>query len=478
MTGPCDENRAELLVRGIVVTQNAVRQIISDGAVAVAGDKIVAVGPWETVSHHYPEARRLGGEHQIVLPGMVDSHTHPTQSLLRGLIGGELPMIYRLYLPADQALSPDDAYTAARLTAAQLAKSGISTVCAFETNVSPEQEDAVLQGIAEVGLRCNFLRSWSDQDSHHAALYSQITDKSWRRRSIGKAEKDLQRTEELLHRYANDQMVFIGVCPSGLTGFSDEYFRLAHSLAQRENVRMHVHAARDREEVEFCLSVFGRRPIEQLAKLGVVDHHLVVVHGMLASSNEIALLGGGRSALAHSAVEVANVLAHVPDIPAMRRAGIRVGLGCDNAVNDMFIVMHSAWLMHTATRGIALYQPDIMREENVFAMATDEAANVLGLETQIGSLEAGKGADLVVLDGATAHLGPTQDLIPEIVRCGSRAEVRLVMVAGRVIVEDGMLISLDFAALRAKAAEIAARLKPLVMSRRYTPLSDRRRLCC
>ena len=225
-------------------------------------------------------------------------------------------------------------------------------------------------------------------------------------------------------RHADDPMVFVGVCPSGLTGFSDDYFRQAHALATEKNARLHVHAARDREEVEFSLAVFGCRPIERLAELGVIDERLVVVHGMLASANEIALLGAGRANLAHSAVEVANILARVPDIAMMRRLGVKVGLGCDNAVNDMFIVMHSAWLMHTVTRGIAGYDPEVMDEADVLAMATSEAAAALGLGDRLGSLEPGKAADLVILDGAAPHLSPVQDLMPELVRAGSRAEVQ------------------------------------------------------
>ncbi len=171
---------------------------------------------------------------------------------------------------------------------------------------------------------------------------------------------------------------------------------------------------------------------------------------MLASANEIALLGAARANLAHSAVEVANILARVPDVPLMRRLGVKVGLGCDNAVNDMFIVMHSAWLMHTVTRGIAGYDPDVMNEGDVLAMATSEAAAALGLSDRLGSIEAGKAADLVILDGGALHLGPVQDLMPELVRAGSRAEVDTVLVAGRPVVEGGAVTSVDVPALRAE----------------------------
>ncbi len=466
------------IVSGTILTMDGARRVIADGAVAIRGGTIVAVGPAAEITGRFTAPLLRGGSDAIVLPGFLDCHTHATQALLRGLIAGELPMIYRLYLPADMALSPEEAHVAAKLCAAQLARSGVTTVCAFETNVSDAQEEAVLSAMRDVGVRCHFLRSRGDQEMHHAALYAQIGDRSWRRQRVGEAAKDLARTADLIARHADDEMVFVGVCPSGLTGFSDDYFREAHALAVETGARLHVHAARDREEVEFCLSVFGRRPIEQLAELGVVDERLVVVHGMLASANEMAMLGAAGANLAHSAVEVANILARVPDVPMMRRLGVKVGLGCDNAVNDMWIVMHSAWLMHTVTRGIAGYDPGVMDEADVLAMATSEAAAALGLDQRLGSLEPGKAADLVILDGTAPHLGPVQDLMPELVRGGSRGEVRTVLVGGRAIVEGGALASIDLPALQAEAAGIARRLDALVAPRRYTVPTGRRRLCC
>jgi 5-methylthioadenosine/S-adenosylhomocysteine deaminase len=144
----------------------------------------------------------------------------------------------------------------------------------------------------------------------------------------------------------------------------------------------------------------------------------------------------------------------------------------------MFIVMHSAWLMHTVTRGIAGYDPEVMNEADVLAMATSEAAAALGLGARLGSIEPGKAADLVILDGAAPHLSPVQDLMPELVRAGSRAEVKTVLVGGRAIVAAGEVVSVDVGALQAEAAAIARKLDALVTPRRYTVPTGRRPLCC
>ena len=468
---------ADLIVTGTVVTMDARRTVIGGGAVAVAGDRIVAVDAADELLARHPEAARSGGANAIILPGFIDCHSHSTQALMRGLVAGEWPMIYRLYIPGDMALAVEEAATASAWCATQLLRSGVTTICDFQTDVPPETEDAVLDAIHGVGLRVNLLRSHGDQKGHHAALYAQISDRSSRTVRTGAAEADLCRTEALLARHRDDPMTWIGVCPSNLLSFSDTYFREAHALAAASGARLHVHAARDREEVEFCLSMFGCRPIERLAELGVLDHRTVIVHGMLASAREVRLMADARANLAHSAIEVANILARVPDIPALRAQGIRVGLGCDNALNDMWEVMRGAWLLHLAGRGIETADPAILPEADVLAMATCEAAAALGIDAEVGSLEPGKRADLQVLDAGAVHLQPVQDLIPELVRNGTRAEVREVFVGGRRVLAGGLPERVDLPDLRARASAAAARLAPLIAPRRYTPTTARR-LCC
>lgn len=468
---------AARLVAGTVVTMDPARRVIRDGMVAVEGDRIAAVGPAAEIASRWPGAERLGGADAIVLPGFVDCHTHSTQPLLRGLVAGELPMIYRLYIPADMALSPEEAGVASAWCAAQLVRSGVTTLCDFQTDVPPETEDATLAAIHGVGPRVALLRSHGDQKARHAALYAQISERSEIAARAGEAEADLRRTEALMARHRDDPMTWIGVCPSNLLSFSETYFREAHALAVAEDARLHVHAARDREEVEFSLAVFGCRPVERLAEMGVLDARTVIVHGMLTTAREVALMGEARASVAHSAVEVANILARVPDVPGMRARGIRVGLGCDNAANDMWEVVRAAWLLHLTGRGIETYDPEILPEADVLAMATCEAAAALGIDEEVGSLEPGKLADLQILDGGAVHLAPVQDLLPELVRNATRAEVRTVLVGGRTVLEDGVHVGCDLPVLRERAVAVAGRLKALIEPRRYRPTTERR-LCC
>jgi 5-methylthioadenosine/S-adenosylhomocysteine deaminase len=461
---------ADLVVRGRIVTVDADRRIIEDGAVAVRDGVIVAVGGWAEIERSHAAGRVMGRPSAIVLPGFIDSHTHCTQCFVRALTTGELPMIPRLYNPAQRSLSPDQAMATVRLLAAQLLRSGITTMC--EGTLNPAHEPAIVAALEEVGIRCSMARGSADQDFHHASLYAQINDRSWIKAREGQADADLAHTSDFLDRHPPRGRGLIrgAVNASALLGFSEHYFRQGAALARARDTTIQVHVGRDREEVEFCLAVWGRRPIERLADLGVIDQHLVAVHAVLASEGEIELLARGGAGLAHSPIECVANLNAVPNIPRFRKAGIRVGLGCDNQANDMLVTMRAAWLIHGAKWGLPAYDPDFLSPGELLEMATIEAAQVLRLDDIVGSLEVGKAADMVILDGDVPHLMAMQHLPSEIVRYATRAEVEATIVNGRVLYANGAFASIDIERLRNDAMAGAAHVREVLAGRRYREL--------
>src|SRR5262249_50439733 len=257
---------------------------------------------------------------------------------------------------------------------------------------------------------------------------------------------------------------------SALPGFSATYFRAASVLARERGATLHVHVARDREEVELSLSVWGRRPVERLAELDVIDEALVAVHAVLASPREIALLGAGHASLVHSPIECVANLNAVADVQHFRHAGCRVALGCDIQANDMFATMRAAWLLHGALYGINRYDPAYLRAAEVFAMATTEAAHIVRIDDRPGSIEPNKAADLVLLDAKAPHLMAQQDVTSDLVRYGSRAEVLHVLIDGKLVLEDGVLRTIDVDQLQIEAAAGARHVRKVVSARRYVPL--------
>ena len=470
------------LLKGTIVSLDDEIGDIENGAVAVDGDTIVAVGTISDIMTRYVAATVVDVPDAVIMPGMIDGHTHTAQSLVRGLIANELPMIFRLYVPAMQALDARGAGLSAKLAAAQLLRSGVTTICEGAVGYSPEAEAAVIAAFEEAGIRVMLSRGSGDQDFHHAALYSQITERSWFKKREGEALMDLARTRALLERHPTDgsSLINIAICSSSLLDFSSEYFAVAADLAEEFDAKLHVHLSRDREEVEFCLAAFGRRPIEHLDHLGYVNERLVAAHCMLASEPEIEMLRRGGASLAHSPIECLNILNAVPAIQRFRAAGIKVALGCDNAVNDMWETMRAVWLMQATARGLPAYDPSHVTETDILTMATREAANALGMGRHIGRIVPGLKADLVVLDGSGAHMFPRQSLLAELVRYGTRAEVNTVMIGGRIVVENAVHTTIDLAKLRADTVGFADRIRELVEPRRYQATSTRWRIagCC
>ncbi|KRE24468.1 hypothetical protein ASE66_04350 [Bosea sp. Root483D1] len=460
----------DLAVRGRIVTMDKDRTVIDDGMVVSRAGRILAVGPRQEIASRFRCDHVAGDAHSIIMPGFIDAHTHCTQCFVRSLTSGELPMIPRIYSPAQRSLNPEQAATTVRLIAAQLLRSGITTMC--EGTLNPAHEPAIVQAIEETGIRCVMARGAADQDFHHAALYSQITDRSWYKAREGQAEKELLATEAFLQRHParGDGLIRGAVNVSALLNFSEAYFKGGAELARRHDTTMQVHIGRDREEVEFCLSAFGRRPVERLADLGVIDEHLVAVHAVLASEKEIELLARGGAGLAHSPVECVANLNAIPNLPRFRASGIRVALGCDNQANDIFVNMRAAWLIHGAKWGMSAYDAEFLSAGEIIDMATIEAASVLRCDDLIGSLEAGKAADIVVLDGSGPHMMSSQHLSSELLRYASRAEVKTTIVAGRVLYSDGEFATIDIERLREEATAGASFVSDLVAERRYRPL--------
>jgi 5-methylthioadenosine/S-adenosylhomocysteine deaminase len=466
---PCDT-----VLAGRVVTMGPDRAILSDGAVAVRDGLICAVGSRDEVLASWAPKTRIAPHRAIIIPGLIDSHTHMAQALVRGMVADELPNILRILVPVTSVMNPEEIATASSLCATQLLSSGVTTVCEGAGGMGDEHLEAMLAAVDAVGIRCNFTMGRGDQAFRHVALYEQVSERSSVAVRDGDAETDLIRTEAFLQRFPvrGAGRISASVSANSLVDFSPRYMQLAHSLAARHGAKVHIHASRDREEVEFCLSVYGRRPIEQLAEIGVLDRHSVLAHAMLATEHEMMLMGRGGIGVAHSAIECVNILNALPNVRMMRELGVTVGLAGDNAANDMFRVMNACWVLHTAMRGIANYDPAIMPAEDILSMATIEAAKLLGLDDAIGSIEVGKQADLVVLDGEDPHLFPVQALVPELVRHACRGDVRYVLVGGRIVRDPSGLLTIDRTALAARADLHAPRLRAIAAGGRY------RGLCC
>jgi 5-methylthioadenosine/S-adenosylhomocysteine deaminase len=462
----------DLLIEGTVVTMDGERHVFRDGAVAVRGDRIVAVGEAGELRERYEPARRLGGRRRIVLPGLIDCHNHLAQALVREYALEDYPNIYRVYIPCEMAMDETDAEVSARFGISQLLRAGVTTVA--ETTCTREHEDPIARTVMESGIRCAMARGLGDRSSRLASNYDQIDERSTYSDDPGLLREDLAVTEEWLERWAveGEGRLRPWVHNLGLPSCSDERFLATQELARNHDSGVMCHISRDREEIELVFSLFGDRPIEHLNRIGALDDRFLAIHAMLTTDREIGMLAEAGAAVAHAPIVCTDIVSAVTKVVSMRAAGVTVGLGCDTVINDLFKVMRIAFVMHGQASGIPLYDPLAFTTEDAMTMATIDAARALRWDDEIGSLEAGKAADVVVVDAENTRLTPAYQPVGTLVRYAVGTDVESVVVAGRLVVDDGRVLTIDEGPLLDEAVRLGDKLGEVLGPRRYRPLAE------
>ena len=466
----------DFVVTGTVVTADPERRVFGDGAVAVRGSTIVAVGPRAEVEAACSGGRRLGGPRDVVIPGLIDTHNHMAQALVRGMALEDLPNITRVYIPAEDVLGDDGLRTSSRVTMANLLRAGVTTTT--DTTCTTEHEEAVAETALEMGIRCALAVGQRDRTSRLASNYEQIEGRSEFSDDPALRADNIAHLEDFLTRWSERGRGLVRpyIHAPSVPSVSDEMFVAARELAERHDTMMMTHINRDREEIELCVSLFGRRPLEHLSHLGVLGPRFLAIHAMLTTARETRLLAEAGAKLSHAPVVCTDIVSAVTGIVGMRAAGVTVGLGCDTVINDILAVMRIAFFMQAQSAGIPLYDPIGFTTEDAFDMATIDGAKALMWDGRIGSLEVGKAADITVIDGENPRLSPRHNPVGSLVRYGVGTDVRSVLVDGRVVVDDGRVLTVDEEALLEEADEVADRVRDDLLPRRYWPLNQRYKL--
>jgi 5-methylthioadenosine/S-adenosylhomocysteine deaminase len=461
---------ADLLIEGTVITMDPDRRVIRDGAVAVKDDRIVAVDRADDVRARFEAQRTLGGNRRIVLPGLIDCHNHLAQALVREYALEDYPNIYRVYIPCEIAMDEHDADVSARFGIAQLLRAGVTTVA--ETTCSANHEEPIAQAVMETGIRCAMARGLGDRTSKLASNYDQIDERSSFQDDPGALREDLATTDEWLTRWTTEGEGRLRpyIHNLGLPSCSDERFLATKELAARHDTGVMCHINRDREEIELIFSLVGERPIEHLNSIGALDERFLAIHAMLTTDREIRMLAEAGAAVAHAPIVCTDIVSAVTKVVSMRTAGVTVGLGCDTVINDLFKVMRIAFVMHGQSSGIPLYDPLAFSTEDAMTMATIDAARALRWDHEIGSLETGKAADVVVVDAENTRLTPAYHPVGTLVRYAVGTDVESVVVAGRVVVDAGRVLTVDEPSLLDEAERLGDKLGRVLGPRRYHPL--------
>jgi len=433
---------SELIIfkHGIVVTMDASRRILDDGAVVVKEDRILDVGPTDSIAGKYNADREIDARKKAILPGLVSLHFH-SDNFSRG-VGEHMGLeewLDKLYYPMLQAMTREDAYSASMLAYAEAIKSGSTTVNDMYRHIVSCADAA-----ERIGIR--------------AVLSSEAADLIEGQETIADNEKAV-----IAKNGAANGRIRVWFGAEWVPVCSPEFFERTRELANKYKTGIHVHLNESFGEVELCKKKFGQRPVEHVYNLGLLGRDVVAAHCVWLSDKEIQILAKTSTQIAHCPVSNAKLGNGVARIPDMIASGLNIGLGpddapCNNNV-DMFEVMKYASLFQKAEK----LDASVMPSSRVLEMATINGARALGLEHELGSIEAGKKADLIAVDLDTprltpVHFGEYSNILQHIVYAAHGDDVDTAMIDGRIVMEKKRLLSVNEREVTERATERARQL--------------------
>ena len=436
----------QLIVRGAWVLTMGPDGAIEDGAVHIEGGGITRVGPYRELRRQHPDVAVVGDEHSIVLPGLINAHTHLSEALIPGM-GSELTLYEwgeRLVTPVSRNLTAEMAREGTILKAAEMIRSGITFVNDMFVHSNPGTRASlgVVEGLVEVGLRGAV--SFGAEDA--------LGDTS----SIPPmgVEEVLEEHHDLAAAARESGLVGFRYGIGTLLGQSDELLEAGAAACRENGWGVHTHLSEVREEVVHSSLRWGRRPVSQAAHLGFLDVPLLAAHAIWVTQEDIEILAGARAGIAHNPVANMILGSGVCPLARLRAAGLEVGIGTDGAASNDSQNMFEAVKMAALLQKVHELDPAVISADEVLEMATIGGARVLGVDSEVGSLEAGKRADLVLLRG-TVELAAVHDPYQQVVYCAGPGSVSDVWVDGRRLLAERSLTTIDEAAQIARGRSLA-----------------------
>jgi 5-methylthioadenosine/S-adenosylhomocysteine deaminase len=422
-----------------VVTMDPQHRVIDNGAIALRGDRIVGVGPRAEIDHQFQPRQRLDRPAALIMPGLINTHTHAAMSLFRG-IADDLKLqdwLEKYIFPAEaKNVTPDFVLWGTRLAALEMMLSGTTTfvdMYYFEDRVAQAAKEAGLRGVlGETILRFKSPDSATPADA-------------------------LALTEKFIQQYRDDPLIVPAPAPHAIYTNDDADLRRARKLADKYGVPLIIHLSETKTENDDALRVRGMTPTRLLEALGVLDGPTIAAHGVWLDDADMRILKAHGAGVAHCPSSNMKLASGVAPVVKLLSLGVPTGLGTDGPAGsnndfDMLEELNLAADLQKVTAG----DPTVLPAEQAVAMATILGARVAGLDKQIGSLETDKRADFIALRLDRPHAVPLYNVYSQIVYALKGSDVQDVVVNGKPIVRDARSLTLDSSVILAKAKEYAA----------------------
>ena len=436
-----------LITNGIVITMDGEKRIVSPGTVAIDKGKIVAVEPVGTAASAYRARERIDARGAVVMPGLINTHTHAPMVLYRGLADDLALMdwLQKYIFPAEaKTVSPAFVAAGTRLAALEMIESGTTTYADmyyFEEEIARVTKAAGLRGVLG-----ETIIQFPAPDAKTPA-------------------ESLARAERFIKEFSGDALITPAVAPHAMYTLDEDSLKRSRALADQYHVPVLIHLAETEDEVKIASEKHHATPAAYLDSLGFWKPGTVAAHAVWLTPEDIVILKRTGVGVSHNPESNMKLASGTAPVPAMQAAGLPVGLGTDGAASnndlDMFEAMRQAALLHK----LIAKDPRVVPAIDALAMATIDGARALGMSDRIGSLEPGKRADVIIVDMSSARQTPMYDPVSHLVYVTRGTDVRTTIVDGRVVMRDRRVLTLNAAAVKAEARKFAEQVKAAVNPR-------------
>jgi 5-methylthioadenosine/S-adenosylhomocysteine deaminase len=433
-----------VVTNAIVVTMDAAGRVIQNGAVAVDGADIVGLDTTDAIRKQFRSADTIDAGGQIVMPGLVNTHTHAPMVMFRGL-ADDLALaewLNKYIFPAEaKTVSPEMVRAGTRLAALEMIQSGTTTyvdMYYFEEEIARETRAAGLRAVLGQTI-----------------IQFPVPDAKTPADSLARAEK-------FIEEFKGDPLITPAVAPHAMYTLDGPTLRAARELARRTGVPTIIHLAETRDEVMTAQERFKSSPVSYLDNLGFLGPGVIAAHGVWVNDADIAVLKARGVGVSHNPESNMKLASGTAPVTAYLRAGVALGLGTDGAASnndlDMFEAMRVASLLHK----LQTMDPRVVTARTALEMGTIGGARALGMEKQIGSLERGKRADLIVVNARNAAHTPMYDPLSHLVYVTNGGDVQTTIVNGKVLMRDRKVATLDERAVLTDARAWIAKIRSAV----------------
>jgi len=439
---------ADLIVSArYVVTMDGRQRLIEDGAVAVRGERIAAVGSRAEILRQFQARQRIDKGDAILAPGLINTHAHAGMSLLRG-IADDMKLqdwLTNFIFPAEKKnVTADFVHWGTQLAALEMLLSGTTTytdMYYFEDTVAATTKAAGMRGVLGetiIGFPVN------DAPTPEAAL---------------------KLTDAFLEKYQNDSLITAAVAPHAPYTNSDETLKACKDLAARYHAPILIHLSETKKENDDSLAKYHMTPAERLESLGFFHSRTLVAHAVWVTDNDIAILKRNHTGVAHCPSSNMKLASGAAPVVKMLNQGLSVGLGTDGPAgsNNDFEMLEEVDLAAKLQK-LTTGDPTALPARTAFAMATIMGAKALRMESEIGSLEAGKRADMITIRLDRPNAVPMYDVYSQLAYALKSSDVDDVMINGKIVVRGGKCLTIDAASTMAKAKEYGIRIADSVKS--------------